>query len=109
MATKQTTIDYLLEQLTAAGKVSTKKMFGEYCLYYNEKPIALVCDDQLFIKPTAEAREFIGNVVEGQPYPGAKPHLLISADRWEEADWLVELIKISAKYLPASKPKVKKK
>jgi DNA transformation protein and related proteins len=105
MATKQSTVDYLLEQLSTANNISTKKMFGEYCLYVKNKSIGLICDDQLFIKPTDATKEFIGNFVEGHPYPDAKPYLLISADRWEDANWLAELIKLTAKHLPAPKPK----
>ncbi len=52
MATAQNTIDFLLDQLSGAGEVSAKKMFGEYCLYLAGKPVGLVCDDQLYLKPT---------------------------------------------------------
>ena len=47
MGTRQSTIDHLLDQLAAAGPVSVRKMFGEYCLYLAGKPVGLVCDDQL--------------------------------------------------------------
>jgi DNA transformation protein len=108
MSTSQSTIDYLLDQLNGAGNVSARKMFGEYCLYLDGKPVALICDEQLFLKPTHAARALIAEVVEGSPYPGAKQHLLISADFWEDADWLTHLIQVSANELPAPKPKKKK-
>jgi len=50
MASKQSTIDFILEQINAAGEVSAKKMFGEYGIFCNGKMVALVCDDQLFVK-----------------------------------------------------------
>ncbi|UZK70473.1 TfoX/Sxy family protein [Sphingomonas sp. S1-29] len=53
MATQQRTVDYLLEQATAAGTVSTKPMFGEYSVYIDGKMIGSVCDDQLYVKPFA--------------------------------------------------------
>lgn len=53
MASTQRTVDYLLEQLAGAGDVSTRKMFGEYALYCEGKVVAFICDDRLFIKPTA--------------------------------------------------------
>jgi TfoX/Sxy family transcriptional regulator of competence genes len=31
-------------------------MFGEYAIYCNEKVVALVCDNQVFVKPTAAGR-----------------------------------------------------
>lgn len=48
-------------------------MFGEYALYCDGKTVALICDDQLFIKPTVSGHAYIGAVAEGFPYPGAKP------------------------------------
>lgn len=109
MGTQQATIDFILEQLSKLGGVSARKMFGEYAIYCDGKVVALVCDDQLFVKPTEGGRALIGNIVEAPPYPGAKPSLLISGDQWDDADWLSELIKITAKEVPVPKPKKPKK
>ena len=61
-----------------------------------------------FIKPTDGGRAFIGNVVEAPPYPGAKPSFLIEG-QIEDGDWLSELVRITARELPAPKPKRRKK
>ena len=108
MATKQSTVDYILEQLSGVKSVVAKKMFGEYAIYCGAKVVALVCNEQLFVKQTVAGKKFIGRVKEAPPYKGAKPCYLISGDRWEDQDWLSELIKISAAELPAPKPKKKK-
>jgi DNA transformation protein len=108
MATTQNTIDFLLDQLSGAGDVSSRKMFGEYCLYLAGKPVGLVCDDQLYLKPTQAGKTRITAVIEGSPYPGAKPHLLITADQWEDAEWLCDLVRATARELPLPKPKTKK-
>ncbi|KTD54764.1 TfoX/Sxy family protein [Legionella quateirensis] len=105
MGSKQSTVDYILEQIADAGSVHAKKMFGEYGIYCNDKIVALVCDDQLFIKPTEAGKAFIGQFIEGTPYPGAKPYLLISGDVWDDHEWLTELIKRSAAELPIPKKK----
>ena len=105
MATRQSTVDFLLEQMADAGSVEAKKMFGEYTLYLGGKIVALVADDQLFIKPTAGGKALIGDFVEGCPYPGAKPCLLIPGDRWDDREWLVRLVKLTAAELPAAKKK----
>ena len=105
MSSRQSTVDFLLEQTAGAGEMSAKKMFGEYGLYCDEKIVALVCDDQLFVKPTAAGRAFVGHVVEAPPYPGAKPSLLIAGDRWDDRAWLIELIKRTAAELAAPKKK----
>ena len=105
MATRQSTVDFLLEQMADAGPVEAKKMFGEYTLYYDGKIVALVADDQLFVKPTAGGKAMLGDFVEGSPYPGAKPCLLIPGDRWEDRAWLARLIQRTAAELPTGKKK----
>ncbi len=111
MASQQKTVDFILDQIAAAGVVSAKKMFGEYGLYCDGRMIALVCDDQLFVKPTPGGKAFIGEYAEGAPYPGAKPYLLISGDKWDDREWLVELIKLATAEipLPQKKPKPRAK
>ena len=109
MATRADTIAYLLDQLAGAGPVSARKMFGEYALYCDGRVVALVCDDDLYLKPTAAGRARLGAVEEAPPYPGAKPCFLIPGDRWDDGDWLSELFRRSAAELPLPKPKPKKK
>jgi DNA transformation protein len=108
MATKQITVDFITEQITAAGVIRSRKMFGEYAIYCNEKVVALVCDDQLFVKPTNAGRMFIETIDERPAYPGAKPYFYISGDLWEDHQWLTELIAKTAEELPAPKPKKKR-
>ncbi len=108
MATKPETIEFILDQIHNAGRITAKKMFGDYGLFSDGKIFALVCDDKLFIKPTETGRTFIGNVVEAPPYPGAKPSLLID-NKLEDHEWLSELVRITLKELPPPKAKKKKK
>jgi TfoX/Sxy family transcriptional regulator of competence genes len=83
-------------------------MFGEYGVYVDGKMVGSVCDDQLFLKPTAAGRVHAGPVQDAPPYPGAKPHLLIEADRWNDAQWLGELLRIAAGELPIPRPRKSK-
>jgi DNA transformation protein len=105
MATSQSTVDYLADQLSGAGKITSRKMFGEYALYCNGKVVALICDDRLFVKPTDAGRVFIGSVVEAPPYPGAKMYFLIEESFWDDRQWLCELIAKTEEALPAPKRK----
>ncbi len=105
MATKQSTVDYLTEQMSGAGVIRSRKMFGEYAIYCNDKVVALVCDEMLFVKPTKAGRDIIGSVEETPPYPGAKPYFYISGDYWEDRDLLSQLIAKTAAELPLPKPK----
>ena len=101
-------VEFVVEQIENAGEISYKKMFGEYALYSDGKIMALVCNDQLFIKPTKAGRAYIKNLVEAPPYPGAKPYFLIDSEL-ENRDWISNLIRITVKELPVPKPKSKKK
>lgn len=107
MASRQSTVDFILEQIEGAGNVCAKKMFGEYGIFCDEKMVAMVCDGQLYVKPTEAGREFIGKVVEGDPYPGAKPSFLISGERWDDRAWLSTLMQKTASELPLPKKKAR--
>ena len=105
MATRQDIADYIVGQVAEAGVVRSGKMFGEYALYCDEKVVALICDNQLFLKPTEAGRKYLGEVEEGQPYPGAKPWFLIPEDNWDDSVWLAELIRVTAPEVPLPKKK----
>lgn len=104
MATDPAFADFVLEQAGGAGAVSTRKMFGEYTLYCDGKVVALICDDQLFLKPVPAAVALVDSPVYGPPYPGARPHLLLSGEL-DEPDLLARLIRVAADALPAPKPR----
>ncbi|WP_240230694.1 TfoX/Sxy family protein [Devosia lacusdianchii] len=105
MSTQQKTVDYILEQSAGAGGMTAKKMFGEYGMYCDGKVMAFICDDQLFIKPTEAGRAHLGEVTEAEAYPGSKMYFLIDGDRWDDADWLAGLVRVTAAALPMPKPK----
>ncbi|MBS0567953.1 MAG: TfoX/Sxy family protein [Proteobacteria bacterium] len=111
MASSQRNVDYILEQIAAAGAVSARRMFGEWGLYCDGRLVALVCDDRLLVKPTEAGRAFIGEVELAQPYPQAKPWYLVAEEQWDERDWLARLIAITAAQLrlPLPKPPRKRK
>ena len=108
MATDQEFMEFLADQMSGAGEIAYRKMFGEYAVYCGGKVVALVCDNQLFVKPTAAGRAYLGEPTEAPAYPGAKNSFLIEA-AFEDREWISELIRITAKALPAPKPKKPKR
>jgi DNA transformation protein and related proteins len=104
MASELGFVEYVCDQMSDAGRVTHRKMFGEYAIYCGGKVVALVCDDQLFVKPTPGGKAFIGEPVEVPPYPGAKPAFLIE-DHIDDREWLTGLIEVTARELPAPKAK----
>ena len=95
---------YVCEQLRDVGGVSSRKMFGEYAIYVGRKVVAFVCDDRVYLKPTAAARTLLGSPVEGPPYPGAKPYFIVD-DHVDDAEFLVALVRATEGELPEPKPK----
>ena len=108
MSSSQSTVDFIVDQMSGAGEVSAKKLFGEYSLYCAGKLVALICDNKLFIKPTPRGRATIGDVQEAPPYTGAKLYFWISGEQWEDGEWLSELVKITSEDLPMPVKKAKK-
>lgn len=104
MATDLSFVEYVCEQILATQPISYKKMFGEYALYSGGKVVALICDNQLFVKPTEAGRHFVGTIAEGAPYPGAKLYFSVN-EKMDDAEWLSQLIRITEQALPLPKPK----
>jgi TfoX/Sxy family transcriptional regulator of competence genes len=109
MPSNQDFVDFVIGQLQTLKDISFKKMFGEYALYSGNKIFALICDNKLYIKPTIAGKNYIRDVVEAPPYPGAKPCFLIE-EKIEDHEWLKTLVKLTVSELPEPKPeKLKKK
>lgn len=107
MASDQTFVEYICDQIGGAGDVSFKKMFGEYAIYLDAKVIALVCDNQFFLKPTEAGRALLPTSTEAPPYPGAKDYFLIEEDL-EDRDLMSRLLQATFSELPEPKPKKRK-
>lgn len=103
MASDEKFLTFVCDQLRGAGDISYRKMFGEYAIYKDQKVVALVCDNQLFVKPTPGGKALLGQPREAPPYPGAKPCYLI-ADGLDDPQLLSELIVTTARELPTPKP-----
>ena len=101
-------VEYITDQVDNGCNLTHRMMFGGCTLYLDGKVVALICDDQLFVKPTEAGRAFIGNVVEAPAYPGAKSSFLIG-DQIDDSIWLTKLLTATAAELPMPRPKKKKK
>lgn len=107
VATDPATLEFLLDQLDTRGaRFTTRRMFGEACVYRDGRPVALVCDDVLYVKDTAAGRAVAASIAPlefGPPYPGATPHLRLPPDLWDEGDALRRLLDATAAALPPPK------
>ncbi len=105
MATSIEFIEYVCEQIEDMGVVTYKKMFGEYMVYVNAKPILLVCDNTVYVKMLECIQEKMKNEETGNPYPSAKTHYILDIDNVELSK---EVVKILESVTPVPKPRKKK-
>ena len=108
MATDLEFVEYVCDQVRGAGPITFRRMFGEYALYADGKVVALLCDNQFFLKPTPAGRALLTRPKEGLPYPGARPHLLID-EMLEDAEALSRVVAVTARSLPSPVPKPRKR
>ena len=80
MSTSPDFVAYVCEQIEGIGNVRSRKMFGEYMIYINEKPVLLVCDNTVFVKMLPELECLLSDAPTGYPYDGAKLHYILDID-----------------------------
>jgi TfoX/Sxy family transcriptional regulator of competence genes len=102
MGTDAGFMQYVCDQARGGGVLSFRRMFGEYAFYCDGKVVALVCDNQVFLKPTEPGRALLSRIREGQPYPGARPHWLID-ETLEDGEAWAKLVATTAQALPAAR------
>ncbi len=103
MTSQQSTVDFICDQMGGAGEISSRKMFGEYGVYCDNKFIGVICDDTLFLKPTPAARAYAPDLELSPAYKGAKPTLCVPLGLIEDADWIVPLVRLTHDGLPEKK------
>lgn len=100
MATSVDFIEFVCEQLPDGFSVRYKKMFGEYMVYANDKPILLVCDNCVYVKKLPQLEKLFGNAQTGIPYAGAKEHYILDI---EDAELVSEAIPLLESITPLPK------
>lgn len=106
MATSIDFVEYICEQISGIGAVRYKKMFGEYMVYINDKPILLVCDNTVYVKILDCIYEKMKDAEKGFPYDGAKEHYILDIDN---SQFSKEVIALLEPVTPIPKPRKKKK
>lgn len=106
MATPIEYIDFVCEQIRGVGIIRYKKMFGEYMVYVDDKPILLICDSTVYVKKLDEISEQMQDADTGCPYTGAKLHYILDID---DANFSKKVIEKLKEIIPIPKPKKKAK
>ncbi len=105
MATSQEYVDFVCEQVRGEWDVRSKKMFGEYMVYINDKPVLLVCDNTVFVKQLDCVRKLLADADTGHPYSGAKEHYILDVEDHTLAQQAIAALEAAT---PLPKPRKKK-
>ena len=99
-------IEFVSSQIAAAGTVRYRKMFGEYMIYVDEKPVIIVCDNIPYVKEHEAIKSMMLSAERGFPYEGAKEHYVLDVSR---SDFAVRIVKTLVEVLPYPKSRKKNK
>ena len=105
MATTLDYVEYVCGQIDGVGAVRHKKMFGEYMVYVNDKPILLVCDNTVYVKILPCIGDLCAGCDKGFPYNGAKWHYIFDI---EDAEYAKQVVAALEPVTPVPKPRKKK-
>lgn len=103
MSTQKATVDFILNKLGHTNEFLARPMFGEYSLYTADKVVALICDNQLYVKIVPASQELEGVCEKAAPYPGAKPHYLVDEGQLSSLHNLSAILSALAVHLPEKK------
>ena len=102
MASSLDFTNYICEQLEGIGTLRSRKMFGEYMVYVNDKPVLLVCDDTPFMKILPRLSELLADRPKAPPYEGARDHYVLDPD---DRDALRQAVVLAEEVIPLPKKK----
>lgn len=104
MATELSYIEFVCEQLRGED-ARYKKMFGEYMVYVEDKPVLLVCDNTVYVKKHEALSDLLSQAETGVPYGGAKEHYILDI---EDADLVEKVVAVLKQVTPVPKKRTKK-
>ena len=104
MSTSVSYIQFVCDQLQDFLAVRCRRMFGEYMVYVNDKPVLLVCDDTVFVKILPELEPLMQRAERGLPYHEAKEHYILDIENRELTRAVIEVLE---RVTPLPKPRRK--
>ena len=105
MASSQEYLDYVRAQANGPWTLRARKMFGDWMVYADDRPILLVCDNTVFVKIVPELAALMADAERGLPYEGAKEHYILDID---DTDLARQVVAVLEAVTPLPKPKKKK-
>ena len=105
MSTSKEYMQFVLDQLEGFPDVTYRKMFGEYMVYVNERPVLTLCDNRVFVKKLPQVAVLMADAECGYPYEGAKEAYLLNLGDDARIDALLPML---VEHTPLPRPRKKK-
>lgn len=97
-------INFIQDVLSDVGDVRAKKMFGDWMIYVDEKPVVLACDDMAYVKKLPEITDLMEEAECGVPYEGAREHYILEM---EQQSHVRDVVQKLVEVIPTPKKKRK--
>lgn len=85
-------IDFVCHQLDGVGSIRPRKMFGDWVIYVDDRPVILACDELCYVKKHPLLLDLMADAECGFPFPGAKEHFILDIDHASSARRIVRLL-----------------
>ena len=92
MATSKEYIEFVCDHIRGLGDIRYKKMFGEYLMYIDQKPLLMVCDNTVFVKNLDCVANLMNGAGCGFPYEGAKEHYILDIEDHELCESVIRTL-----------------
>lgn len=108
MSTSLEFIEFVCDQIADCGDIRYRKMFGDYMVYVNDKPILLVCDNVVYVKKHEALKDLMVNAQSGMPYKGSKEHDILDIDNVQLSKQAVHILETITPVPVKRKKKIEK-
>ena len=89
MASSLSYVEFVLEQMSGAGEMSYRRMFGEYGLYCDGKYFGCICNDRVLIKITPAGEALVRTAPAYDRLDAAAFDAALASLREGEASWKI--------------------
>ena len=103
MASSREYLDFVLDLLSGLEGITYRTMMGEFILYDRGRIFGGIYDNRFLVKVTPASLRLLPDAQQEEPYPGAKPMLLVPNP--DDRALMEKLVSEMYSELPEPKPR----
>lgn len=96
--------EYVRASFSESGDIAIKSMMGGYFVYFNDKLIGDICNNELFLKRTPTSDRLLADSELRYPYEGSKT-LMHVFDNFDDKTLIMDLLDGMYAELPEKQPR----